>query len=1285
MSRAAGILMPITSLPTNYGIGTIGKEAYEFADFLKGAGQKYWQILPVGPTSYGDSPYQSFSTFAGNPYMIDLDTLCEEGLLKGSDYKHLDWGCDDNKVDYEKIYNNRFAVLKIAYENFKETSQSAFKKWCTKNKGWLDNYALYMAVKGYFDNNSWTQWDDESIRLRTEEGLKKYKKLLSKEIGFWKFVQFKFYQQWDAFRKYVNSLGIQIIGDMPIYVAMDSADTWANPEVFWLDDDRNPVCVAGCPPDYFSATGQLWGNPLYNWEYLAQTEYEWWFARIDAASKLFDITRIDHFRAFNDYYAIPFPAENAINGSWMDGPGIKFFEMMRKKLGELPIIAEDLGTMTPGVIKLLKDSGYPGMKVLEFAFDSNEENDYLPHTYTPNSVVYTGTHDNDTLMGWMKTAPDHCVDFARSYCKMPDDEPFNWGIIRTAYASVSDYCIIQMQDYLGLGSEARMNTPSTLGGNWEWRISKDYASGGLAKKMKELTKTYGRLEEEKAMEKKKKDTVLDKLELTAKTDYCKTIEELSVPELHESLGKAIMGEIAERWTAAKNVHADNRRAYYFSAEFLMGRMMYNNLFCLGILDEVKSMLAKKGIDINVFEDIDDAALGNGGLGRLAACFLDSAATQDVPLDGYGIRYKYGLFKQSIVDGFQVETADDWQRFGDPWCIRRNDDTVEVKFADQTVKAVPYDMAVIGYGTENINTLRLWEAEAVENFDFLAFNNSDYAGSVKGKNAAENITKVLYPNDNSHEGKVLRLKQQYFFCSASLQDIIKRYKSKNGSDYSKFSQHAAIQLNDTHPVVAIPELIRLLTNDGLTFEQAFDVAQKTFAYTNHTVMAEALEKWNIDLMKSVIPEIYAIIEKINERLIADLSPKCDIKNMRIIDGGVVHMARLAVYASSYTNGVAWIHTEILKNDVLNDWYKIYPERFQNKTNGITQRRWLGLCNPELSKLITENIGDGWLRDLSELKKLEEKLDDKTVKQFNKIKLEKKKQLADFIKKNEGVEIDPNFIFDIQVKRLHEYKRQLLNAFSIMDIYFKLKNGELPNWQPTAFIFGAKAAPGYARAKAIIKYINEIAKLVNNDPDVKDKIRVVFVSNYNVSYAEKIVTAADFSEQISTAGTEASGTGNMKFMLNGAVTLGTYDGANVEIAQEAGEENEYIFGARVEEIDAYKANGNYNSRAIYESDPEIKRVIDTLVDGTFNDGGKHGEGSFAELHHSLVNGASWHAPDHYFILRDLPSYVEAKIKGNADYADRLAFGKKCLINTANAGKFSSDRTILQYAKELWKVKE
>lgn len=781
---------------------------------------------------------------------------------------------------------------------------------------------------------------------------------------------------------------------------------------------------------------------------------------------------------------------------------------------------------------------------------------------------------------------------------------------------------------------------------------------------------------------------MDQLNAISKCAFCKKPKDLTVEQLHLVLGKAMMGEIADNWQKSKKRHEDGRRAYYFSAEFLMGRMIYNNLYCMGILNETKELLKSKGIDINKFEEISDAALGNGGLGRLAACFLDSAATQDVPLDGYGIFYRYGLFKQLIKDGYQVEVEDNWLKYDDPWCIRRMDQSCTVEFADSTVVAVPYDMAIIGYGTKNVNTLRLWQAEPVEEFDFLEFNNGNYDAAVKGKNDAENISKVLYPNDNCHEGKVLRLKQQYFFCSASLQDIIRKYKKKYGRDFSSFANVTAIQLNDTHPVISIPELIRLLALEGIDFDKAFEIAQKTFSYTNHTVMGEALEKWDIDLMRQVIPEVYAIIERINDREYHDLKNKGvdenTIKAMRILSDGKVHMARLAMYVSSYVNGVAWIHTEILKNDVLKEWYWIYPERFQNKTNGITQRRWLGLCNPELADFITERVGAGWLKDMSKVGKLSKYIDKETVKEFNKIKYTKKKQLAAYVKKMDDIEINPKFIFDIQVKRLHEYKRQLLNAFSIMWIYYMIKDGKLDDFQPTCFIFGAKAAPGYKRAKAIIKYINEIAKLVNNDPDTKDKLQVVFVSNYNVSYAEKLVVAADVSEQISTAGTEASGTGNMKFMFNGAVTLGTYDGANVEITQCAGEENEYIFGGRVEDIERLKKEG-YNAKALYDSNPMIKRVLDTLIDGTFSDDGAKGEGSFEELYKGLLNGTHWHQADHYFLLYDLPDYVETKLQVNKDYKDRIAFGTKCLNNIATCGKFSSDRTILEYAKEIWKVKQ
>ncbi len=781
--------------------------------------------------------------------------------------------------------------------------------------------------------------------------------------------------------------------------------------------------------------------------------------------------------------------------------------------------------------------------------------------------------------------------------------------------------------------------------------------------------------------------IMEKLELTAQSMYCKTIEELTPSELHLSLGKAVMGEIAPNWAKSKAKHDAERRAYYFSAEFLMGRMMYNNLYCLGILEEVTKLLKKKGIDINVFEEIDDAALGNGGLGRLAACYLDSAATQEVPLDGYGIRYKYGLFKQLIKDGYQVEVADNWQRFEDPWCIRREDETVLVSFKDQTVKAVPYDMAVIGCKTDNINTLRLWQAEAVNEFDFTAFNNTQYDAAVKEKNDAENISKVLYPNDNQYEGKVLRLKQQYFFCSASLQDIMRRYKAKHGNDFSFFAQENAIQLNDTHPVSCVPELVRLLQNEGMGFDDAFEIARKTCSYTNHTVLSEALEKWSADLMTQVIPDIYDIIcliaNKCQEELMSKGVPNEMRAKMRIIDGNAVHMARLATYAGTYVNGVAQLHTEILKRDLLKEWYQIYPERFLNKTNGITQRRWLGLCNPELADLITEKVGsDEWLINLDKLSVLNDCLDSRTITKFNKIKAKKKVQLAEYIKKMDGFDINPDTIFDVQVKRLHEYKRQLINAFSIMAIYFRIKDGKLPNWTPTTFIFGAKAAPGYARAKAIIKYITEIANLVNNDPDTKDLLQVYFISNYNVSYAEKIVVAADISEQTSTAGLEASGTGNMKFMLNGAVTLGTWDGANIEIAECAGVENEYIFGARVEDIERVKKEG-YNPAALIEENPELKRVVNTLIDGTFSDDGAQGQGSFRELHHALTRGTHWHDPDHYFLMLDLPDYIETKIRANADYADRKEFGKKCLLNVANAGKFSSDRAIIEYANEIWHV--
>ena len=765
--------------------------------------------------------------------------------------------------------------------------------------------------------------------------------------------------------------------------------------------------------------------------------------------------------------------------------------------------------------------------------------------------------------------------------------------------------------------------------------------------------------------------ILKWTEAQLKYTYDVSLQEATPQELHEALGMAVMMAISDTWSKCKKTRMHHRKAYYISAEYLIGRLVYSNMYNLGILDEMKQLFAERGVDLAVLEDIEDAALGNGGLGRLAACFLDSAASTNIPLSGYGLRYKFGLFKQSFDEnGSQKENADDWSKYGDPWSYRRYNHTVKVCFPDHTVLAVPYDVPVIGYGTENIGTLRLWQCEAEEELDFNAFNDQDYLRALHQKNKAEDITRVLYPNDSTVEGKRLRIKQQYVLSSASLQDMIRVYKSAHGTDLSHFADFYAVQLNDTHPAMSIPELIRLLMAEGMDFDQSFAIAQKTFSYTNHTVMSEALEKWDLDLLRSVVPEIVDIILRIDAKL------KSEHPHLFVVRDNTAHMANLSIYVGSYVNGVAEIHSQILKDDCFKQWYEAFPERFQNKTNGVTPRRWMGLCNPELTQMIKYRIGGDFLNDLDRLAKLKPMIDDDMVRQFNAIKRQKKEQLCEVIAQTEGVRLNPDFMFDVQVKRLHEYKRQLLNALSIMDIYFRLKDGSLTDFQPTVYLFGAKSAPGYARAKAIIRYINRIAKLINSDPAVSDKLKVVFVQNYNCSYAEHIIPAADVSEQISPAGTEASGTGNMKLMLNGAVTLGTLDGANVEIVQEAGMENNYIFGHTVEQINAQK--DSYYARGIYDIDSRLHRVIDTLVDGTVPT-----DDDQRELYHALLDGTHWHKADHYFLLLDYQSYLDAKLQVNRDYADRLNFGRKGLMNIASGGKFSSDRTIRQYAQEIWHI--
>lgn len=779
--------------------------------------------------------------------------------------------------------------------------------------------------------------------------------------------------------------------------------------------------------------------------------------------------------------------------------------------------------------------------------------------------------------------------------------------------------------------------------------------------------------------------ITELLETLAKGEYGISISALSVSQLHTVSAKAVMSIIGEDWEKSRKKHSEARYACYFSAEFLIGRMIYNNLLSAGLTDMLDSALKNLGRSISEFEEIEDSALGNGGLGRLAACFLDSGAALGLPLDGYGIRYKYGLFKQAIDNGLQKELVDDWSALGDPWSVRRDDETVPLEIGNTKINAVPYDMPVIGYKNGCIGTLRLWQAEAPVPFDFEEFNNQNYDISLKEKNTAENISRVLYPNDSKQEGKYLRLSQQYFFCAASLYDRIRCFKRVHGNDLTRLADYVTIQLNDTHPVISIPELIRILTEEeGITFDDAFETAKRVFNYTNHTVMPEALEKWDISLITQIKPSLAGIIKEINERLLAEIK-QCKTngiaaEKMKITDGTTVNMAYLACYVSAHINGVAEIHTEILKSRVLREWYAFYPDKFQNKTNGITPRRWLKLCNPGLSEMITEILGDEkWITNLDELKNLLPYADDeKVLERFIHIKKDNKKRLADYIYQKEGIRINSDWIFDIQIKRLHEYKRQLLNILSIIALYFEIKEDRLKDFCPTVFIFGAKAAPGYARAKGIIKLINEAADFIAHDEKVSKYIQVIFVSNYNVSYAEKLAAAADVSEQISTAGTEASGTGNMKLSLNGAVTLGTYDGATIEIVKEAGAENNYIFGADVDEIE--KIRSTYNPQKIYNSNKKIKRVLDFIISDKISDGGS---GIFKELYDSLLRGTSWHSADMYYLLYDFESYLSTKIRLNRDYKNRMEFAKKGFINTACCGKFSSDRTVSEYAADIWKI--
>ena len=792
-----------------------------------------------------------------------------------------------------------------------------------------------------------------------------------------------------------------------------------------------------------------------------------------------------------------------------------------------------------------------------------------------------------------------------------------------------------------------------------------------------------------------------------KTLYRKTIDEATQQQIFQAVSYAVKDTIIDNWleTQEKYEKDDPKIVYYMSMEFLMGRALGNNLINLCEYDEVKEALEELGLDLNVIEDQEpDAALGNGGLGRLAACFLDSLATLGYSAYGCGIRYRYGMFKQKIENGYQVEVPDNWLKDGNPFELRRPEYAKEVKFGGyvqveydhatgqnrfvqkgyQSMRAVPFDLPILGYGNGIVNTLRVWDAEAINDFQLDSFNKGDYMKAVEQENLARNIVEVLYPADEHYAGKELRLKQQYFFISASVQAAIAKYK-KNRSDIRKFYEKATFQLNDTHPTVAVAELMRILMDEeGLGWDEAWEVTTKTCAYTNHTIMAEALEKWPIELFSRLLPRIYQIIEEINRRFVDEIKAKYPgnqekIRKMAIIYDGQVKMAHLAIAAGYSVNGVAALHTEILKNQELKDFYEMMPEKFNNKTNGITQRRFLLHGNPLLAKWVTDHIGDEWITDLSQISKLKVYVDDKKAQQeFMNIKYQNKVRLAKYIKEHNGIDVDPRSIFDVQVKRLHEYKRQLLNILHVMYLYNTIKDHPEMDFYPRTFIFGAKAAAGYRRAKQTIKLINSVANVINNDASIKGKLKVVFIEDYRVSNAEMIFAAADVSEQISTASKEASGTGNMKFMLNGAPTLGTMDGANVEIVQEVGEENAFIFGLSSDEVINYEKNGGYYPMDYFNNDQDIRRVLMQLINGEYS--GNDTE-MFRDLYNSLLNTQCSDRADTYFILADFKSYAAAQKRVEEAYRDEERWARMAMLNTACSGKFTSDRTIQQYVDEIW----
>ena len=1252
LTRSSGVLMHITSLPNAFGIGSFGQSAYDFVDFLVETKQTYWQILPLTTTSYGDSPYQSFSAVAGNTHLIDFDLLTQMGLLKEADYASVNFGDDPTSVDYERVFYERRPILEIAVKNFLENQsfQADFKHFEKSNRLWLDDFAEFMAIKEHFGNQALQKWDDKKAVARDPSALEKYRTMLAEQIQYFKVTQYFFFKQWTELKNYANQKGIQIIGDMPIYVAADSVEVWTKPELFQLDEERNPLFVAGVPADQFSATGQLWGNPLYAWEEHKKQGYAWWIHRIEESFKIYDVLRIDHFKGFSDYWQVDGKAEVAKDGSWQPGPGYNLFKAVKEQLGDLPIIAEDLGNIDDKARKLLADCNYPGMKILQFGFeDVSGKSLDSPHYCIPHSIVYTGTHDNDVTNGWYNGLTEQQQQYINDYTHRREDESICQAMIRQLFATVSNTAIATMQDVLDLPASSRMNVPSTIGGNWQWRMQQSDLTQDKKDFLAKMTTLYQRANQEKTM---------IKFSTFVKNETNKSLEQLSDKETYIQLLNYV-----KALSADKPKNTGKRKVYYISAEFLIGKLLSNNLINLGVYQDIKGELESAGKSLSHIEDIEpEPSLGNGGLGRLASCFIDSMSTLGLNAEGVGLNYHYGLFKQVFKKNEQHAEPNDWIE-DNSWLIP-TDISYEVPFKKFTLTSKLDRIDILGYKKDTKNYLNL--------FDIKSVNPKLIKKGIEFDKTAieENLTLFLYPDDSDKNGELLRIYQQYFMVSNAAQLLIDEAIAR-GSNLHDLADYAYVQINDTHPSMVIPELIRLLTEKHkIKFAEAVEIVRNMVGYTNHTILAEALEKWPLDYLDEVVPHLVVIIKKLDKLVRAEYKDPA----VQIIDKQKrVHMAHMDIHFSNSVNGVAALHTEILKNSELKAFYALYPEKFNNKTNGITFRRWLEFSNQALAAYIKELIGDEYLHDATKLEKLLAFKDDKKVhQQLAKIKFENKLALKTYLKENKGIDLDENSIIDTQIKRFHEYKRQQMNALYVIHKYLEIKAGKLPKRKITV-IFGGKAAPAYVIAQDIIHLILCLSELINNDPKVNKYLNVHLVENYNVSVAEKLIPATDISEQISLASKEASGTGNMKFMLNGALTLGTMDGANVEIAELAGAENIYTFGKDSESIIKLYETAGYVSKEYYENDKDIKRAVDFILNPAVVKLGN--KTRLERLYNELLN------KDWFMTLIDFNAYVDAKEQILADYEDQDSWNEKVVHNIAKAGFFSSDRTIAQYNADIW----